>query len=87
MEDDLWLLDYMKIMERDFIYVEPEEDQEVVADMVTQYNYLALPVLDADRKLAGIVTVNDVIDIIRKETSEDMIKMAGAVLEKMKIFS
>ena len=49
----------------------------MVADIVTQYNYLALPVLDANGKLAGIVTVDDVIDIIREEASEDMMKMAG----------
>ena len=66
------------IMERDFIYVTPEEDQEVVADLVTQYNYLALPVLETDGTLAGIVTVDDVIDIIREEASEDIMKMAGA---------
>ena len=66
------------IMERDFIYVGPEEDQEVVVDMVTQYNYLALPVLDVTGKLVGIVTVDDVIDIIREEATEDMMKMAGA---------
>lgn len=66
------------IMERDFIFVNPDEDQEVVADLVTQYNYLALPVLENDGKLAGIVTVDDVIDIIREEATEDMMKMAGA---------
>ena len=66
------------IMERDFIYVTPEEDQEVVADLVTQYNYLALPVLETDGTLAGIVTVDDVINIIREEASEDIMKMAGA---------
>ena len=66
------------IMERDFIYVTPEEDQEVVADLVTQYNYLALPVLETDGTLAGIVTVDDVIDIIREEASEDIMKMVGA---------
>ena len=66
------------IMERDFIYVTPEEDQEVVAGLVTQYNYLALPVLETDGTLAGIVTVDDVIDIIREEASEDIMKMAGA---------
>ena len=74
-------------MDKEFIYVSSEEDQEVVANLVSQYDYLALPVLESDGKLAGIIAVDDVIDIIRKEASEDMIKMAGAVLEKMKIFS
>ncbi|MDP6853603.1 MAG: magnesium transporter [Candidatus Marinimicrobia bacterium] len=67
-----------EIMEKDFIYVTPREDQEVVAELVTQYNYLALPVLEKDRKLVGIITVDDVIDVIREEATEDMMKMAGA---------
>ena len=67
-----------KIMEEDFIYVTPREDQEVVAELVTQYNYLALPVLESNGKLVGIITVDDVIDVIREEATEDMMKMAGA---------
>ncbi len=67
-----------EIMEKDFIYITPREDQEVVAELVTQYNYLALPVLESNGKLVGIITVDDVIDVIREEATEDMMKMAGA---------
>ena len=46
--------------------------------MVAQYNYLAVPVVDADNILLGIVTVDDVVDVIREEATEDFLKMAGA---------
>jgi magnesium transporter len=59
-----------------FVYV--HSDQEQVARIVARYDLLAVPVIDQDRKLLGIVTVDDVIDIIRDETTEDMLKMAGA---------
>ncbi len=55
----------------------PETDQEEVARIVTQYNYLAVPVIDLDSHLLGIVTVDDVVDVIREEATEDFLKMAG----------
>ncbi len=58
--------------------VRPETDQEEVAQIVAQYNYLAVPVLDADDHLIGIVTVDDVVDVIREEATEDFLQMAGA---------
>ena len=58
--------------------VRPEMDQEDVAQIVAQYNYLAVPVVDIDNKLLGIVTVDDVVDVIREEATEDFLKMAGA---------
>ncbi len=57
--------------------VRPETDQEDVAQIVAQYNYLAVPVLDADDYLLGIVTVDDVVDVIREEATEDFLRMAG----------
>ena len=66
------------IMEKDFIYVNPEDDQEKVANIVSEYNYLALPVLNENQKLIGIITVDDVMDVIREEATEDMLQMAGA---------
>jgi len=65
-------------MERDFVFVSPETDQEEVAQLVTEYNYLALPVLNSGNVIEGIITVDDVIDVIREEATEDMLKMAGA---------
>ena len=58
--------------------VRPETDQEEVAQIVAQYNYLAVPVLDEDNQLLGIVTVDDVVDVIREEATEDFLQMAGA---------
>jgi magnesium transporter len=58
--------------------VRPETDQEDVAQIVAQYNYLAVPVLDADGHLIGLVTVDDVVDVIREEATEDFLQMAGA---------
>jgi magnesium transporter len=58
--------------------VRPETDQEEVAQIVAQYNYLAVPVVDSDNQLLGIVTVDDVVDVIREEATEDFLQMAGA---------
>lgn len=58
--------------------VRPETDQEDVAQLVAQYNYLAVPVIDSDNHLLGIVTVDDVVDVIREEATEDFLQMAGA---------
>ncbi|MFQ6609372.1 MAG: magnesium transporter [Fidelibacterota bacterium] len=66
------------IMKRDYIAVSPETDQEEVADIVSQYNYLAVPVIGEGGELVGIVTVEDVLDIIREEATEDILIMAGA---------
>jgi len=52
-------------------------DQEDVARLVARYDLLALPVVDDENKLVGIITVDDVIDIIRDEETEDMLLMAG----------
>ena len=58
--------------------VRPDTDQEEVAQIVARYNYLAVPVLDGDDHLLGIVTVDDVVDVIREEATEDFLQMAGA---------
>jgi len=58
--------------------VRPETDQEEVARVVSRYNYLAVPVVDAENHLLGIVTVDDVVDVIREEATEDFLQMAGA---------
>ena len=57
--------------------VRPETDQEDVAQIVAQYNFLAVPVVDSDERLLGIVTVDDVVDVIREEATEDFLQMAG----------
>ncbi|MCK4728903.1 MAG: magnesium transporter, partial [Desulfobacterales bacterium] len=66
------------IMATDAVSVQTNMDQEEVARIVAHYNILAVPVVDENNKLVGIVTVDDVIDIIREEATEDILKMAGA---------
>jgi magnesium transporter len=66
------------IMEPDVVRVATSDDQEVVARLVARYNLLALPVVDEGNRLVGIITVDDVIDVIREEATEDMLKMVGA---------
>ena len=66
------------IMSKNVHTVRPDTDQEEVATIVSQYNYLAVPVVDADGVLLGIVTVDDVVDVIREEATEDFLQMAGA---------
>jgi len=65
------------IMSTDVITVRPETDQEEVARIVSQYDLLAIPVVDADGVLAGIVTIDDVMDVMREEATEDIYKLAG----------
>jgi len=65
------------IMITDIHAAKSETDQEEVATTVAQYNYLALPVVNEQNKFLGIVTIDDVVDIIREEASEDFLQMAG----------
>ena len=65
-------------MTTDVFSVRTEMDQEEVAKIVARYDILAVPVLDPQNHLVGIVTVDDVIDIFRREATEDILKMAGA---------
>ncbi|MEE4242318.1 MAG: magnesium transporter [Desulfopila sp.] len=66
------------IMNDKVISVSTDTDQEEVAHIVSQYNFLAVPVVDSAYCLVGIVTVDDIIDVIREEATEDFLQMAGA---------
>ena len=65
------------IMLTNLIYVNTLTDQEEVAKMFAKYNFLALPVVDGEGRMVGIVTVDDAIDVIEEETTEDMELMGG----------
>lgn len=67
-----------ELMNSDVVSVRTEEDQEEVARIVSRYDLLAVPVVDETNKLVGVITVDDVIDVIREEATEDFLKMAGA---------
>jgi magnesium transporter len=64
-------------MTTDVFAVKTSMDQEEVAKIVARYDILAVPVVDDTNKLVGIITVDDVIDIIREEATEDILKMVG----------
>ena len=67
-----------EFMSTDVFSVQTGTDQEEVARIVARYDILAVPVVDDANRLVGVVTVDDVIDILRKEATEDILKMAGA---------
>ena len=67
---------------KDVISVTPDTDQEEVAKQVARYNLLAIPVVEKDGKLVGIITVDDIVDVMREEATEDMLKMSGTKIEE-----
>lgn len=66
-----------ELMNEDYVYVNVYDDQEEVAEYFTKYGFLALPVVDNENRLVGIITVDDILDVIEEETTEDMERMAG----------
>jgi len=65
------------IMQTDFVSVNVMDDQEEVSNKFIRYGFLAMPVVDNENRLVGIITVDDILDIIDEETTEDFQKMAG----------
>lgn len=65
------------LMEEDVISIHTLEDQEEAARLFRKYGFMALPVVDGDHRLVGIITVDDIVDVIDEETTEDMEKMAA----------
>ncbi|HEX9284081.1 MAG TPA: magnesium transporter [Nitrospirales bacterium] len=70
------------MIKREVISVTTDTDQEEVAKLVARYNLLAIPVVDKDNTLVGIITVDDVVDIIHDAATEDMLKMSGTKSEE-----
>lgn len=75
------------LMITEVLSVHTSTDQKDVARMVARYNLLAAPVVDDFNKLVGIVTVDDVIDVIQEEANEDILKMVGAGEEELGVRS
>ena len=67
------------LMQEDFISVNVYDDQEDVSDTFRKYGYLAVPVVDNEYRLVGIITFDDILDVIEEETTEDMARMAGVM--------
>ena len=74
-EDDL----IEEFMETNIIYVYTHDDREIAAKLFEKYDFLALPVVDMEGRLVGIITVDDAIDVIQEETTEDIHKMNAIV--------
>jgi magnesium transporter len=70
-----------RIMTSDVHSARVDTDQEEVARQVASYNVLALPVVDAENKLVGVITVDDVIDILKDEATEDVFRFAGVSVD------
>jgi CBS domain-containing protein len=71
-----------EIMISDPVAVEATADQEQAAQVAAKYNLLAVPVIDDSRRLLGVITVDDVIDVIKEEATEDMYRMVGLTEEE-----
>ena len=72
-EDDL----IEDIMDPDVVWAKTTDDKEDVAQALSKYDFLALPIVDLEKRLVGIVTVDDAMDVIEEETTEDFEKMAA----------
>ena len=71
-----------RIMTAELISARVDMDQEDVAGQVADYNLLAIPVVDHENKLVGIITVDDVIDVIKDEATEDIYRLAGVASDE-----
>ena len=70
------------IADKNFKYVEPEVDQEEVALMASKYDLTVIPVLNKNKGLLGIITIDDIIDVMEEEQTEDVLKMGGVAKEE-----
>ena len=73
-EDDVTI---ESIMNRNFVSAHANDDQEMVADVIKKYDLIILPVVDIENRLLGIITIDDIIDVIEQEDTEDFHRMAG----------
>jgi magnesium transporter len=71
-----------QIMTTDLISARVDMDQEDVARLVASYNLLAIPAVDEENKLVGVITVDDVIDVIKDEATEDIYRLAGVSMDE-----
>ncbi len=70
------------IMDRDFISVPVDADQEEAARLMQRYDLLALPVVDAEKKLVGMITYDDLLDVLEDEATEDIYRLGGVPKEQ-----
>ena len=75
-DDNLKIMD---IMHTDYVWINVYEDQEEVAEQFKKYGFLAIPVVDNEHRLVGIITVDDILEVIEEENTEDIERMAGII--------
>ena len=68
-----------ELMGTDYVYVNVYDDQEEVSEAFKKYGFLAIPVVDKEHRLVGIITVDDILDVIEEETTEDIERLAGVM--------
>jgi magnesium transporter len=66
-----------EVMRRDLVTVRDDQDQEEVSQILAQHDLIALPVVDRDGRMKGIVTVDDIVDVVQAEATEDIQKLGG----------
>ena len=67
------------LMSTEYVYVNVYDDQEEVAETFKKYGFLAIPVVDNEHRLVGIITFDDILEVIEEETTEDIQRMAGVI--------
>jgi len=67
------------LMHTDFVFLNVNDDQEEVAEQFKKYDFIAMPVVDKEQRLVGIITVDDIVDVIEDEATEDIERMAGII--------
>lgn len=75
-DDDMKIAE---LMNTEYVYVNVYDDQEEVAESFKKYGFLAIPVVDNEHRLVGIITVDDILEVIEEETTEDIERMAGVM--------
>ena len=75
-DDNLKIMD---IMHTDYVWINVYEDQEEVAEQFKKYGFLAIPVVDNEHRLVGIITVDNILEVIEEENTEDIERMAGII--------
>lgn len=75
-DDDKLVSDLMR---EDFVYVNVHDDQEEISTQFTRYGFLAMPVVDNEKRLVGIITIDDILKVVEEEYTEDFERMGGVI--------
>jgi magnesium transporter len=82
-KDDSFVADYVN---EDVIYVQAHQDREEVAEIISKYHFLALPVVDEKKVLVGVIAINDVVEILEDEVTQDIYQASGINVEEDAVY-